>query len=32
MDNGASSYCRFIDGDDNGFVEIVRVYEGWYFG
>ena len=24
MDNGASSYRRFLDGDDNGFVEIVR--------
>ena len=26
MDNGASSYRRFLDGDDSGFVEIVRVY------
>lgn len=26
MDNGASSYRRFLDGDDNGFVEIVRDY------
>lgn len=26
MDNGASSYRRFLDGDDNGFVEIVREY------
>lgn len=26
MDNGASSYRRFLDGDDNSFVEIVRVY------
>lgn len=24
MENGASSYRRFLDGDDNGFVEIVR--------
>ena len=22
MDNGASSYRRFLEGDDNGFVEI----------
>ena len=27
MDNGASSYRRFLDGDDNGFVEIVRDYK-----
>ena len=27
MDNGASSYHRFLDGDDNGFVEIVRDYK-----
>ena len=26
MDNGASSYRRFLDGDNNGFVEIVRIY------
>ena len=26
MDHGAASYRRFLDGDDNGFVEIVRVY------
>ncbi len=24
MDNGASSYRRFLDGDDNGIVEIIR--------
>ncbi len=27
MDNGASSYRRFLDGDDNGFVELVRDYK-----
>lgn len=27
MDNGASSYRRFLDGDDNGIVEIVRDYK-----
>ena len=27
MDNGASSYRRFLDGDDTGFVEIVRDYK-----
>ena len=27
MDNGASSYCRFLDGDDNGLTEIVRDYK-----
>ena len=27
MDNGASSYRRFLDGDNNGFVEIVRDYK-----
>ena len=27
MDNGASSYRRFLDGDDNGFVEIVKDYK-----
>ena len=27
MDNGASSYRRFLNGDDNGFVEIVRDYK-----
>ena len=27
MDNGASSYRRFIDGDDNGIVEIVNDYK-----
>lgn len=27
MDNGASNYRRFLDGDDNGFVEIVRDYK-----
>ncbi len=26
MDNGASSYRRFIDGDDNGLAEIIRSY------
>lgn len=26
MDNGASRYRRFLDGDNNGFVEIVRIY------
>lgn len=26
MDNGASSYCRFLDGDDKGLAEIVRDY------
>ena len=27
MDNGASSYRRFLDGDDSGFVELVRDYK-----
>ncbi len=27
MDNGASSYRRFLDGDDNGLTEIVRDYK-----
>ncbi len=27
MDNGASSYRRFLDGDDNGIGEIVREYK-----
>jgi len=27
MDNGASSYRRFLDGDDNGIVEIVESYK-----
>jgi RNA polymerase sigma-70 factor (ECF subfamily) len=27
MDNGASSYHRFLDGDDNGIVEIIREYK-----
>ena len=27
MDNGASSYRRFLDGDENGFVELVRDYK-----
>ncbi len=27
MDNGASSYRRFLDGDDEGFVEIIKVYK-----
>ena len=26
MDNGASSYRRFLDGDDKGLEEIVRDY------
>ena len=26
MDNGASSYRRFLDGDDNGLAEIIRTY------
>lgn len=27
MDNGASSYYRFLDGDDTGIVEIIRDYK-----
>ena len=27
MDNGASSYRRFLDGDDNGIIEIVNNYK-----
>ena len=27
MDNGASSYRRFLDGDDEGLVEIIRDYK-----
>ena len=27
MDNGASSYLRFLDGDDDGIVQIVKVYK-----
>ena len=27
MDNGASSYRRFLDGDDSGFVEIIKEYK-----
>ena len=27
MDNGASSYLRFLNDDKNGFVEIVRAYK-----
>ena len=27
MDNGASSYRRFLNGDDNGLVEIIRDYK-----
>ncbi len=27
MDQGAQSYCRFINGDDNGIVEIIRDYK-----
>lgn len=25
MDNGACSYRRFLDGDDEGFVEIIKI-------
>ena len=27
MDNGAGSYRRFLDGDDNGFIEIIKDYK-----
>ncbi|MBR6785151.1 MAG: RNA polymerase sigma factor [Clostridia bacterium] len=27
MDNGASSYRRFLDGDDNGLVELIKDYK-----
>ena len=27
MDNGASSYRRFLDGDDEGIVEIIKEYK-----
>ena len=27
MDNGASSYRRFLDGDDEGIVEIIKHYK-----
>lgn len=27
MDNGASSYRRFLEGDEDGFIEIVRDYK-----
>lgn len=27
MDNGASSYLRFLDGDENGLAEIIRDYK-----
>ena len=27
MDNGASSYRRFLQGDEEGFAEIVRTYK-----
>ena len=27
MDNGVSSYRRFLEGDDNGIVEIIRDYK-----
>jgi len=27
MDNGASSYRRYLDGDDSGIVEIIKVYK-----
>ncbi|MBP3938876.1 MAG: RNA polymerase sigma factor [Clostridia bacterium] len=26
MDNGASSYCRFISGDESGIVELIELY------
>ena len=27
MDNGAGSYRRFLNGDDNGITEIIRDYK-----
>ena len=27
MDNGESSYRRFLEGDDSGFIEIIRDYK-----
>ena len=27
MDNGASSYRRFLDGDENGIVQIIKEYK-----
>ena len=27
MDNGACSYRRFLDGDENGVVDIIRDYK-----
>ena len=27
MDNGACSYRRFLDGDDNGFIDIIKDYK-----
>ena len=27
MDNGASSYRRFLDGDDQGMEELIRDYK-----
>ena len=27
MENGISSYCRFLDGDDEGMVELIRDYK-----
>ena len=27
MDTGAESYCRFLNGDDNGITEIIRDYK-----
>ena len=27
MDNGASSYRRFLDGDDSGFVQLIKDYK-----
>ncbi len=30
MDNGESSYRRFLDGDDEGFDDIVRTYNGFF--
>ena len=27
MDNGASSYRRFLDGDEGGIMEVIRDYK-----
>ena len=27
MDHGESSYCRFLDGDDEGIAELVKEYK-----